>query len=137
TPSVVVGTGNQDEDGYLCYVCKAGDGVCDIQLIADLHKSEVFQVGKELGVDESILSAAPSGDLWQGQTDEEELGFSYDFVELFTEYLKFSDEQKQKFRSAVSDESWKWFEETGEKARAIHVRNAHKLHFPFNLNVLS
>lgn len=41
TPAIVVGTGNKDEDGYLFYFCKAGDGVADIQLIADLHKSEV------------------------------------------------------------------------------------------------
>jgi NH3-dependent NAD+ synthetase len=38
TPCVVMGTGNRDEDGYLAYFCKAGDGVVDIQLIADLHK---------------------------------------------------------------------------------------------------
>ncbi len=37
-----MGTGNQDEDGYLGYFCKAGDGCVDIQLIADLHKSEVW-----------------------------------------------------------------------------------------------
>eukprot|EP00163_Fabomonas_tropica_P007008 TRINITY_DN1660_c0_g1_i3.p1 TRINITY_DN1660_c0_g1~~TRINITY_DN1660_c0_g1_i3.p1 ORF type:complete len:279 (+),score=68.21 TRINITY_DN1660_c0_g1_i3:113-838(+) len=75
-PCVVLGTGNQDEDGYLMYFCKAGDGVADIQLIADLHKSEVFTVGKELGVVDSILVAPPSADLWDGQTDEDELGFT-------------------------------------------------------------
>ena len=46
TPCVVMGTGNYDEDGYLMYYCKAGDGVVDVQLIADLHKSEVFQAGQ-------------------------------------------------------------------------------------------
>ena len=64
-----------------------GDGVVDIQLIGDLHKSEVFKVGRVVGVPESVLSAPPSADLWDGQTDEEELGFSYDFVELWTTYL--------------------------------------------------
>lgn len=76
TPCVVMGTGNQDEDGYLAYFCKAGDGVVDVQLIADLHKSEVFTVGAELGVPKSTLEAAPSADLWDGQTDEDELGFT-------------------------------------------------------------
>eukprot|EP00124_Ichthyophonus_hoferi_P005409 Ihof_evm2s776 gene=Ihof_evmTU2s776 len=71
TPSVVMGTGNMDEDGYLAYFCKAGDGVVDIQLIADLHKSEVFAVGEALGVPSSTLIAPPSADLWEGQTDEE------------------------------------------------------------------
>ncbi|KAA6358954.1 MAG: NAD+ synthase (glutamine-hydrolysing), partial [Streblomastix strix] len=53
--------------------CKAGDGVADIQLIADLHKSEVFAVSKALNIPKSVLEAAPSADLWEGQTDEDEL----------------------------------------------------------------
>ncbi|KNC85971.1 NAD+ synthetase [Sphaeroforma arctica JP610] len=63
---------------------QAGDGVVDVQLISDLHKSEVFKVGHELGVPKSTLEAAPSADLWDGQEDEEELGFTYDFIELYT-----------------------------------------------------
>ena len=59
-----------DEDGYLRYFCKAGDGVVDVQLIADLHKSEVFQVAKYLEIPEEIRVAPPSADLWEGQTDE-------------------------------------------------------------------
>ena len=86
--AVVVGTGNKSEDGYLRYFCKAGDGVVDIQLIADLYKQQVFDVGAVLGVPESVLMAAPSADLWEGQTDEEEMGFTYDFVEVWMEYLK-------------------------------------------------
>lgn len=43
----------------------------DIQLIADLHKSEVYKLGEFLGVPDEILRAAPSADLWEGQTDEE------------------------------------------------------------------
>lgn len=62
----MLGTGNHDEDGYLGYFCKAGDGVVDVQLISDLHKSEVFKVGAELGVPESILRSPPSADLWDG-----------------------------------------------------------------------
>eukprot|EP00957_Ditylum_brightwellii_P197159 15021551-Ditylum_brightwellii.AAC.1 len=79
-----MGTGNQDEDGYLAYFCKAGDGVVDVQLISDLHKSEVYTVSKALGVPEATVVAPPSADLWDGQTDEDELGFTYDFIELFT-----------------------------------------------------
>lgn len=77
-PCIVVGTGNLgmylatdcclelDEDGYLLYFCKAGDGVSDVQLIADIHKSEVFKVAKELNVPKSVLEAPPSADLWEG-----------------------------------------------------------------------
>lgn len=85
TPAIVMGTGNMDEDGYLAYFCKAGDGVVDVQLISDLHKSEVFAVARAIGVPSSTVEAPPSADLWEGQTDEDELGFSYDFVELLTE----------------------------------------------------
>ena len=49
----------------------------DVQLIADLHKSEVFTIGKALDVPQATLVAAPSADLWDGQTDEDELGFTY------------------------------------------------------------
>jgi len=135
---VVMGTGNQDEDGYLGYFCKAGDGVVDVQLIADLHKSEVFAVGAALGVPASTLSAPPSADLWQGQTDEEELGFPYDFVELFTgDYLKRSDEDKVVFKKSLSPEGLKQFEHWAAEAEQVHRRNRHKFVSPFNINVLS
>lgn len=133
TPAVVIGTGNKDEDGYLFYFCKAGDGVADIQLIADLHKSEVFAVGVELKVPESILVAPPSADLWDGQTDEGELGFPYDFVELYTEYLDYSEEAKEQFKKQLSEEALKQFNETGEKALKVHLRNKHKEKYPLNL----
>jgi len=125
-----------DEDGYLCYFCKAGDGVVDVQLIADLHKSEVFTVGKYLEVPEDILVAPPSADLWDGQTDEEELGISYDFIELFTEYLSLNNEEKATFKDSCSDEAWKEFEANAVIARTTHKRNAHKLNWPVNLNIM-
>lgn len=108
-PCIVLGTGNRDEDGYLYYFCKAGDGVADVQLINDLHKSEVFKVGERLGVPDSILKAPPSADLWVGQTDEDELGFSYDFVELYTEYLNYSKEEQEKLLNELSDDALKQF----------------------------
>jgi len=134
-PCIVLGTGNMDEDGYLFYFCKAGDGVADVQLIADIHKSEVFAVAAALGVPQSILVAPPSADLWEGQTDENELGFTYDFVELYTEYLKFSDEGKQQFRAKLSPAALEEFTKTGAIADQIHRRNNHKAHFPLNLNI--
>uniref|UniRef100_A0A7S4KII8 NAD/GMP synthase domain-containing protein n=1 Tax=Paramoeba aestuarina TaxID=180227 RepID=A0A7S4KII8_9EUKA len=131
--STVVGTGNKDEDGYLGYFCKAGDGVVDIQLIGDLHKSEVFKVSAEVGVPKSVLEAPPSADLWDGQTDEEELGFSYDFVELWTCYLKFEEDEKINFRRSLSPEALQQFEDTGLKAAKIHRANRHKFQLACNL----
>jgi NAD+ synthase (glutamine-hydrolysing) len=63
--------GNYDEDGYLRYFCKAGDGTVDVQMIADLHKSEVFLVAKELGVSQNILVAPPTADLWEGTINDD------------------------------------------------------------------
>jgi len=136
TPCVVMGTGNKDEDGYLAYFCKAGDGVVDIQLIADIHKSEVFAVGHELGVPKSILEAEPSADLWPGQTDEDELGFSYDFVELFTgSYLPLNDTDKAAFRASLDEESRTAFKKWSEGAEKVHNRNKHKIGGPRNINI--
>eukprot|EP01059_Diplonema_ambulator_P020484 TRINITY_DN342_c0_g1_i2.p1 TRINITY_DN342_c0_g1~~TRINITY_DN342_c0_g1_i2.p1 ORF type:complete len:291 (+),score=106.66 TRINITY_DN342_c0_g1_i2:49-921(+) len=133
-PCIVMGTGNQDEDGYLAYFCKAGDGVVDVQLIADLHKSEVFKVGAYLGVPENTLQAAPSADLWDGQTDEDELGFTYDFVELLTGmYLPLDGAGKAAFKKSLSKEGLEQFESWGSKAEAVHKRNAHKLGGVINL----
>jgi len=133
-PALVVGTGNMDEDGYLAYFCKYGDGAVDIQLIADLHKSQVFTVGKHLNVVESILVAKPSADLWEGQTDEEEIGFSYDFIEFFTGYyLKLSKSAQEKFLRSLTEKSLLEFNTFSEKCQKIHTRNQHKLGGVINL----
>lgn len=127
-PAIVMGTGNMDEDGYLAYFCKAGDGVVDVQLISDLHKSEVFQVARALGVPSATVVAPPSADLWDGQTDEDELGFTYDFVELFTGfYLKKTAEEQEAFRSSLSEEAAIQFDAHAKAAEGVHRRNKHKL----------
>ncbi|KAK8811830.1 hypothetical protein WA538_000722 [Blastocystis sp. DL] len=137
TPCVVMGTGNHDEDGYLGYFCKAGDGVVDVQLIADLHKSEVFKVGAVLGVPQSILSSPPSADLWEGQTDEDELGVTYDFVELYTGwFLKQSKEEQASFVEKMDKETLEEWEHLSSICEQVHRRNAHKLTGAVNLNVL-
>mmetsp|Transcript_4486 Transcript_4486/g.4946 ORF Transcript_4486/g.4946 Transcript_4486/m.4946 type:complete len:294 (-) Transcript_4486:48-929(-) len=133
-PAIVMGTGNMDEDGYLAYFCKAGDGVVDVQLISDLHKSEVFQVARALGVPNNTVVAPPSADLWEGQTDEDELGFSYDFVELFTgAYLKLSDSEKEAFKASLSADALQQFHHLAAAAEGVHRRNAHKLNGIQNL----
>lgn len=133
-PCLVMGTGNMDEDGYLAYFCKAGDGVVDVQLISDLHKSEVFNVGAELGVPQATLIAAPSADLWDGQTDEDELGFTYDFIELFTGfYLPLDEKNKDGFRQILSGDARKQFDDWAARAEAVHQRNKHKIQGVANL----
>lgn len=134
TPAIVMGTGNQDEDGYLAYFCKAGDGVVDVQLISDLHKSEVFKVARALGVPLNTVTAAPTADLWDGQTDEGELGFTYDFVELFTgAYLTLSPEAQAAFRASLSPAGLEQFDHHAKSAADVHRRNAHKIAGVVNL----
>ena len=73
---LVLGTDNKAEY-YLGYFTKWGDGGCDLLPIVHLYKSEVFDYAKKVGVPESILNKQPSAGLWENQTDEEELGFTY------------------------------------------------------------
>lgn len=127
-PSIVMGTGNKDEDFYLGYFCKAGDGVVDVQLISDLHKSEVFALAEALSVPQNTRIAAPSADLWDGQTDEEELGFPYDFVEWFTGwYIAQPESIKMDFIDHLSSDAKEQFKAFAKACEKVHERNAHKL----------
>jgi len=132
--SVVVGTGNKDEDGYLGYYCKYGDGGVDIQLISKLHKSEVYAVGRYLELPASILNAPPSADLWEGQEDEKDLGVSYDFIELYTGYyLPLSEEDKMVFLNDLNEDSKTKFVEYGNICENVHKKNSHKFKGIVNL----
>lgn len=74
---LVCGTGNKTEIS-LGYFTKYGDGACDILPLGDLYKFEVKKLAKSLGIQEKIIHKVPSAGLWQGQTDEGEIGCSYD-----------------------------------------------------------
>ena len=74
--SIVVGTSNKSEI-LLGYGTIFGDIACAINPIGEIYKSDEFEFARMLGVPESILNKAPSADLWEGQSDEEELGHSY------------------------------------------------------------
>lgn len=79
---LVAGTGNKIEDFGIGFYTKYGDGGVDISPIADLMKTDVFALGKELGVCRSILDAAPTDGLWNdNRTDEEQIGATYPELE--------------------------------------------------------
>ena len=79
---LVAGTGNKVEDFGIGFYTKYGDGGVDISPIADLLKSEVFHLGKELGIINEILIAPPTDGLWDNNlTDEEQIGATYDELE--------------------------------------------------------
>jgi len=73
---LVMGTSNKTEM-LLGYSTVFGDAAAALQPIGDLYKTQVRQLAKYLGVPDKVLEKAPSADLWDGQTDEGELGFTY------------------------------------------------------------
>ena len=84
---IVVGTGNKVEDYGVGFYTKYGDGGVDIAPIADLYKTEVWELGKYLGVSKKIIDASPTDGLWDDKrTDEDQLGASYSQLEEAMEY---------------------------------------------------
>jgi NAD+ synthase len=77
---LVVGTGNKTES-LIGYTTIFGDNACAFNPIGDLYKSQVRQLAVAIGVPDAIVRKAPSADLWPGQTDEGELGRTYDALD--------------------------------------------------------
>lgn len=85
--ALVIGTSNKSEIA-LGYGTIFGDLACAINPIGDMYKTEIFAFAKYLGVSENIINKPPSADLWTGQSDEKELGFSYKEIdEVLIEFL--------------------------------------------------
>ncbi len=104
---LVCGTGNKTEIS-LGYFTKYGDGACDILPLGDLYKFEVREIARVLGIPEQIIKKVPSAGLWQGQTDEGEIGFSYDIIdktlqEIEKNQIKGDVAKKLKFRIEQSE----------------------------------
>ena len=84
---LVVGTGNKIEDFGVGFFTKYGDGGVDISPIADLMKSEVYELAQALNINKEIIDAPPTDGLWDdGRTDEDQLGVSYDQLEWAMNY---------------------------------------------------
>lgn len=90
---LVAGTGNKVEDFGVGFYTKYGDGGVDLSPIADLMKSEVYALAKELGVNQDIQEAAPTDGLWgDDRTDEDQIGASYDELEWA---MRMQDQNKE------------------------------------------
>jgi len=83
---LVVGTGNKTES-LIGYTTIFGDSACAFNPIGDLYKSQVRQMAEAIGVPDAIIRKAPSADLWPGQTDETESGFSYPILDRLLFWL--------------------------------------------------
>lgn len=92
---IVVGTGNKIEDFGVGFFTKYGDGGVDISPIADCTKTQVWDMGKELGILQSIIDAPPTDGLWDdGRNDKDQMGMSYKQLEEAMKNPKSSNHQK-------------------------------------------
>ena len=121
--SVVVGTTNRDEGAYLGFFGKASDGMVDVQPISDLHKSEVVALARLLGVPADVVEATPRGDVWDGRTDVEMIGASYDDVEVVLRLRELGHDPDAVAASITDGEHLR---SATAAVEALHQRNAHK-----------
>ena len=90
---LVLGTSNKSEM-LIGYFTKYGDGGADLEPIGDLYKTEVRQLARDIGIPERIIDKAPSAGLWKGQTDEEEIGMSYDVLDSILRGIELGLDEK-------------------------------------------
>ena len=111
TNGLVVGTGNKVEDFGVGFYTKYGDGGVDISPIADLTKTEVYQLAKELGINEEIIVAPPTDGLWDDtRNDEDQIGATYPELEWAMDFVR---------------ENWYW--EQGMESEGFLDYNEEKL----------
>ena len=128
---LLIGTTNKSE--YLIgYYTKYGDGGVDFEPIQHLYKTEIYELAKYLNVPESILKAKPSAGLWEGQTDKEEIGMSYDRLDKILMFHK----DEYPYDIAFEGMLEKGF--TGDEIHKIYemIRNSrHKRHMPKGIEI--
>jgi len=98
---LVLGTSNKTEF-LVGYFTKWGDGASDIAPLLSLYKTEVKKVAKMLGVPEKIISKKPTAGLWEGQTDEDELGIEYDLLDKILYRLVELKMKKEKIAESLN-----------------------------------
>jgi NAD+ synthase len=129
---LVAGTGNKVEDFGIGFYTKYGDGGVDISPIGDLMKSEVYKLGRHLGVIEEILTAAPTDGLHaDARTDEQQLGCTYDEFEWAMKWTEDSTVIEQGVGSFYDDRDdaslTKREKEILEIYWSRHSQNLHKM----------
>ena len=120
---LVVGTSNKTEL-LLGYGTLFGDMASAVNPIGDLYKTQIWGLARHLGLPEEIVAKTPSADLWEGQSDEEDLGFSYEEVDL----LLYMMLEKRMDKTAVLEEGIE--EPFYDKVRKMVVRNQYKRMMP-------
>lgn len=114
---LVVGTGNKVEDFGIGFFTKYGDGGVDISPIADLLKTDVYVIGKELGIIKDILTAAPTDGLWaDDKTDEDQIGATYPELEWAMQYRGNKDNLNAREKEVLTI------------YKNLNLANQHKMH---------
>jgi len=103
---LVMGTTNKSEFS-IGYFTKYGDGGCDIEVIAELYKTEIFQLAKYLEIPEKFINKKPSAGLWVGQTDESEMGFTYNDLDKFLQGGHVDADVKNKINNLIKNSEHK------------------------------
>jgi len=99
---LVAGTGNKIEDFGIGFYTKYGDGGVDISPIADLTKTQVFSLAKEIGVIEEIIIAKPTDGLWEdGRSDEDQIGASYPELEWAMDFKGLESELDERQKTVL------------------------------------
>lgn len=130
--SIVVGTTNRDEGSYIGFFGKASDAMVDLQPIADIHKTEVYEVAKRLGVPNEIIERKPMGDVWDGALDEDTIGAPYWFIQMYLllkeyESVEVTNLWIDAFVSLLLEpETSEFYYKCRENIEAIHEKNKHK-----------
>lgn len=133
---LVAGTSNKTES-VLGYYTKYGDGGVDFEVIGDLYKHEVYEIGRCLNLPEEVLTKAPSAGLWTGQTDEEELGYSYGVLDTVVEFLTTLYPSQGEHDSAILELGKKGITPKDVKFIQDMVnRNYHKSKSPPSLSII-
>jgi len=110
--ALVIGTSNKSEL-ILGYFTKYGDGACDLEVIGDLYKTEVYKLAKHLKLPKEIIEKQPAAELFHGHTDEKELGASYEEIDKIL--------KNKKYNSKLGKEIKKRIELNKHKTTAIPV----------------
>ena len=122
--SRVVGTGNLSED-FIGYDTKGGDALADIFPIGELYKSEVYQMleyfVQQNTLDVDLIDRTPSAGLWEGQTDEKEIGYSYNEMEKSIRKLR-----NPETGLSINDIDMCSLSELDEFVLKRHLANSHK-----------
>ena len=84
---IVLGTSNESEI-MMGYFTKFGDGACDIAPLSGMYKTHVRQIAKIIGVPNEIIQRPPTAGLWEGQTDEDDMGITYDTLDMILYSVK-------------------------------------------------